>query len=125
MMPGLSILSSMDAGSPLSPLATQLLTQGLLGVTVLFLLFVIWYLWKEVKGERNRCSTFQTELVKLGGDIAKSNSDVAKALEERNRLTSEISATNARLGSAIEHLGSILELQHSHVVNAIREIKRG
>lgn len=119
--------STVEPGPFLNPAATQLVTQGLLGSAVLLLMWVIWYLWKDTKGERERCNStvlqLQQQVIKLGEDIARSNFDVAKALEERNRLTAEISATNAKLGAAVEHLASILELQHDRVLDALREIK--
>ena len=101
----------------------SLIAQGLMGFLLFLAGLVIWYMWTEIKEERARCSASQTEILKLGADIAHSNSEVARSLEERNRLTAEIVATNGKLSTAIDHLGQILELQHDRVLELLREIK--
>jgi hypothetical protein len=101
----------------------SLIAQGLMGFLLFLAGLVIWYMWTEIKEERARCTVSQAEILKLGAEIAHSNSEVARSLEERNRLTAEISATNSKLSTAIEHLGQILELQHDRVLELLREIK--
>jgi hypothetical protein len=108
-------------------MTTQILSQGLLGIAVVFLLYVIWQLWKENKAERDKCvaayKEVSSEVIRLGGDIAKSNSDVARMLEERGKQALEIMNTNARLAQSVDHLSDILELQHRQVTETLREIK--
>jgi len=101
----------------------SLIAQGLMGFFLFVAGIVIWYMWTEIKEERTRCSNSQGEILKLGAEIAHSNSEVARSLEERNRLTAEIAVTNGKLSTAIENLGKILELQHDRVLDLLREIK--
>lgn len=106
----------------------QILSQGLLGIAVVFLLWVIWHLWKEVKSERDKCNAtyreVNAEVIKLGGNIAKSNSDVARMLEERGRQAVEIMQTNARLAQSVDQLTKILEMQHNRVIEVLKETRQ-
>jgi hypothetical protein len=109
-------------------LAAQVLSQGLLGIAVVFLLWVIWHLWKEVKLERDKCNAtyreVNAEVITLGGNIAKSNSDVARMLEERGKQAVEIMQTNARLAQSVDQLTKILEMQHQRVIEVLRETRQ-
>jgi hypothetical protein len=104
--------ATFDPAVVIGPGTTALLGQGLLGLAVLLLLWVVWYIWKELKSEREKCMTAYGKVLELGSTFAASNSDVARALEERNRITTEMVHTNARLGDAVDGLSRILELYH-------------
>lgn len=101
----------------------QILSQGLLGIAVIFLLYVIHQLWKELKAEREKCTLAYTDMLAMGAKIAQSNSDVARALDKRGEQTVQIMQANDRLAQSIDHLGVILELQHNQVTETLREIK--
>lgn len=109
-------------------LVAQVLSQGLLGIAVIFLLWVIWHLWKEVKSERDKCNAtyreVNAEVITLGGNIAKSNSDVARMLEERGKQAVEIMQTNARLAQSVDQLTKILEMQHQRVIEVLKETRQ-
>ncbi len=106
-----------------SGMLNQILSQGLLGIAVVFLIYVIYQLWKELKLERDKCTSAYTDMLQMGAKIAQSNSDVARALDKRGEQTVQIMQTNERLAQSIDHLGDILELQHSQVTETLREIK--
>jgi hypothetical protein len=109
-------------------MVAQILSQGLLGIAVVFLLWVIWHLWKEVKSERDKCNAtyreVNAEVITLGGNIAKSNSDVARMLEERGKQAVEIMQTNARLAQSVDQLTKILEMQHTRVIEVLKETRQ-
>lgn len=109
-------------------MVAQVLSQGLLGIAVVFLLWVIWHLWKENKVERDKCISIykevNAEVIALGSNIAKSNSDVARMLEERGRQAVEIMQTNARLAQSLDQLTKILEMQHNRVIEVLKETRQ-
>jgi Mg2+/citrate symporter len=106
-----------------SEAAQKLLGYSILGVLLFLSWAVIWYLWREIKEERLRCSGAQSQIIELGKDIAHSNTEVARTQEERNRITAELITTNSKLGTVIEHLGQILEMQHDRVLEFLRRIE--
>jgi hypothetical protein len=109
---------------PISTGFTQQTTiAGFLAFTVVGLVTVAIFLWKEIKAERTRCSESQAEIQKIASDMLRVTADLNRTQEERNRQMGELSGANSKLGVAIDHLSQILELQHDRVLELLREIK--
>lgn len=92
-----------------------LFTQGVLGFFLFIAGVILYYAWKEIKSERSRCNEQHADMMKLGAEIVRTNIDVARTQEERNRQIGELTQAQTRLSTAIEHLGDIIELNQKSI----------
>ena len=113
----------MDPVVPVSRISDYLFSQGGLGVALIVAAVIIYFLWRENKSEREKCSDLQVKVITLGQEVVRTNMDVARTQEDRNRHIAELTQVNTRLGLVIENLGNILEMQHTQQMGALSEIK--
>lgn len=109
--------------APVGKVADYLFTQGGLGIALIVACVVIYVFWKENKEERKKCNELQVQVITLGQEVVRTNMDVARTQEDRNRHISELTQVNTRLGMVIENLANILEAQHTATIKAIEDVK--